>query len=206
MKTLYHCDGLSVIDQDDCRYLLRDGVCQSGVNLKTGKSTAQYTDYFHLGVNDSTRHVLFIGGGGCVAPQQFLDCYPNIDVDVVEIDMTTADLAEQYFGYNGPIHVMGGDEWLSRCKDLSYDLVVVDAYAGGTIAPLDISEIRRVGKSFAINYFDTQPDWVGPSTVYHIPNSSNKVLISPPKAVSEALKSKGYKKFYQLFAWDNENA
>jgi spermidine synthase len=52
-----------------------------------------YTKYFPLGFvfNPTAKKVLFVGGGGFSGPKYFLKTYPNVTVDVVEIDPVVID-------------------------------------------------------------------------------------------------------------------
>jgi len=75
--------------------------------------------------------VLFIGGGGFSGPKQFLEYYPDVTVDVVEIDPVVVDTAWEYFGMpDDPrlrVYVGDGRAFLGRLG--TYDLIVLDAYS-----------------------------------------------------------------------------
>jgi len=92
-----------------------------------------YTDYFNLGfvLNPEIESVLFIGGGGFSGPKQFLEHYPNITVDVVEIDPEVVNTAKKYFEVpDDPrlgVYVGDGRAFLVRAG--RYDLIVLDAYS-----------------------------------------------------------------------------
>lgn len=60
---------------------------------------SDYTRFFPIGLllNDNVINILFIGGGGFSGPKYFLDNYPNLSVDVVEIDPKVVDVAREYF-------------------------------------------------------------------------------------------------------------
>jgi spermidine synthase len=94
-----------------------------------------YTDYFHLGflLNPNITRVLFIGGGGFTGPKAFLKDYPNVTVDVVEIDPEVIRVAEQYFFVdpNTPrLHIFNDDGRIFlQSTQRKYDLIVLDAYS-----------------------------------------------------------------------------
>jgi spermidine synthase len=99
------------------------------------RTVFSYTDYFNLGfvLNPKISRVLFIGGGGFTGPKQFLRDYPNVTVDVVEIDPEVIQIAEEYFAVNASnprLHIYNGDgrNFLQESKE-RYDLIVLDAYS-----------------------------------------------------------------------------
>lgn len=82
-------------------------------------------------VQEDVDRVLFVGGGGFTAPQRFRALYPNVTVDVVEIDPAVIHTATEYFGLReGPrlrVHRGDGRAFL-RETNATYDLIVLDAY------------------------------------------------------------------------------
>ena len=113
-------------------------------------SVFRYTDYFNLafGYNPNITKVLFIGGGGFSGPKQFLEDYPMVTVDVVEIDPVVVDVAHMYFNVptDDPrlgIYIMDGREFLENAS--VYDLIVLDAYSH-TYVPFHLmtSEFMRL--------------------------------------------------------------
>jgi predicted membrane-bound spermidine synthase len=92
-----------------------------------------YTKYFPLGVvfNPDAKSVLFVGGGGFSGPKYFAAEYPDMNVDVVEIDPVVIDVAKEHFGVQGErpaIHNDDGRRFL-LANDKQYDLIVLDAYS-----------------------------------------------------------------------------
>jgi spermidine synthase len=92
-----------------------------------------YTRYFHLPFlyTDDIDRVLFVGGGGFSGPKRFLTEYPNVTVDVVEIDPEVVDVAHEYFAVPESerlnVHVADGRRYL-RQTNRTYDLIILDAY------------------------------------------------------------------------------
>ncbi|MDY6774751.1 MAG: fused MFS/spermidine synthase [Halobacteria archaeon] len=82
-------------------------------------------------IQNNTKRVLFIGGGGFTGPKAFVSTYDDIQVDVVEIDPAVIRTAKTYFGVNDSdrlnIYNQPGREYLSETQK-TYDLIVVDAY------------------------------------------------------------------------------
>ena len=133
--TLYH----KLVVQDDVitgiRTLLLDNNFHSAVDLRDrDRVVYPYTGFFHMAMayNPKIGNVLFIGGGGFSAPKRFLTDYPNVKVEVVEIDSDVVKAAEQYFfveeNSRSKIFTGDGRTYLAN-TDKNYDLVVLDAYA-----------------------------------------------------------------------------
>jgi spermidine synthase len=126
---------LDVVDQGSRRILYLNGLPHSGMDLTDpNRLVFAYTTYFHLGVlaNPDIESVLFVGGGGFSGPKNFLSTYPDISVDVVEVDPDVIDVAQRYFSVHpGPrLAIINEDAriYLTRTEKL-YDLIVLDAYA-----------------------------------------------------------------------------
>ena len=134
-ETLYH----RLIVQDNIisgtRTLLLDNHFHSAMDLRDpDRIVFQYTKYFHLGPAFSPEivNVLFIGGGGFSGPKQFLRDYPNMNIDVVEVDPEVIRVAKEYFLVpESPrlrVFAQDGRTFLSE-TDRIYDLIILDAYA-----------------------------------------------------------------------------
>jgi len=137
--TLYH--HMVVEDTGGVRTLWFDAAPQSSMLLADPfEGALEYTDYFHMPFvfNQNIRKVLFIGLGGGSGPKRFLYDYPEVQVDVVEIDPAVVEVAQEYFYVKDDprlkIHVEDGRVFLSRSKD-RYDLIVVDAYLSSAYGP-----------------------------------------------------------------------
>jgi spermidine synthase len=122
--------------QSTIRILIMDDNLHSAMDLQNPNRTVfPYTDYFNLGflLNPKISRVLFIGGGGFTGPKQFLRDYPNVSVDVVEIDPGVTTIAEQYFAVNANnprLHIYTNDGRIFlQQSDQLYDLIVLDAYS-----------------------------------------------------------------------------
>jgi spermidine synthase len=137
--TLYH--HMVVEDTGDVRTLWFDAAPQSSMLLVDPfEGALEYTDYFHMPFvfNQNIRRVLFIGLGGGSGPKRFLYDYPDVQVDVVEIDPAVVEVAQEYFYVEDDprlkIFVEDGRVFLSRSKE-RYDLIVVDAYLSSAYGP-----------------------------------------------------------------------
>jgi spermidine synthase len=100
----------------------------------SNNSVFLYTDYFHIAFvfNPEIKKILFIGGGGFSGPKKFLEDYPDVTVDVVEIDSVVVETAKNYFSIPDErrleIFNEDGRMFLSN-TDKKYDLIVLDAYS-----------------------------------------------------------------------------
>jgi spermidine synthase len=93
----------------------------------------EYVRYFHLGFVfvDNPKNVLFIGGGGFTGPKDFLKSYPNVKIDVVEIDRDVIQVGKDYFfvpeDERLQIINQDGRQYLSNTIN-DYDIIILDAY------------------------------------------------------------------------------
>ena len=137
--SVYH--RITVSDEGMIRYLRLDRYWQSARDRAVPLRTVfSYTDYLHLplALIPAPRRVLFVGMGGGTAPARFFHDYPNLAIDVVEIDPAVAATARRYFDLPPSprltVHVQDGRLWLRRGGPAErYDLIVLDAYLIDTI-------------------------------------------------------------------------
>jgi spermidine synthase len=127
---------LTVVDNvgSSVRTLYLNNLAQSAMYLDGSNGAVfQYTDYFNLAFlfNSDVEKVLFIGGGGFSGPKQFLEYYPDLAVDVVEVDPEVVRVAEEYFNVvENPRLGVFVDDGRSFLADAGvYDLIVLDAYS-----------------------------------------------------------------------------
>jgi spermidine synthase len=137
-KTTEHHQ-IVVTDDGEVRHLKFGDSLQSGMYVDDPvQSDFQYTEYFHLAwvFKQDIRTVLFLGLGGGSAPKKFHADYPELDIDIVEIDPEVVDVAQQYFHFRSGarLHVTVDDArtYLSN-SDKRYDLIVHDAYYCETV-------------------------------------------------------------------------
>lgn len=144
--TLYH--RIIVEDRDNTRVLRFDAGLQSKMSLIDSlKGQFEYVDFFHaaLAINPHMRSVLFVGLGGGSGPRRFRHDYPDVSIDIVEIDPVVVDVAKKYFHFKEDekmkVTVKDARVFLSR-PTKRYDLIVLDAYASskyGTHVPFHLA-------------------------------------------------------------------
>lgn len=143
-------DGQAVIVRRRGRFLelvlARDGheLVQSRQDRRSPLSSGpSYVDGLHVAMllDPRPRRVLFLGGGACVGPRQFEAAYPDVELDVVELDPLVIAAANRWFGLRITkrlsVHAADARKFVSENAFGPYDLVVLDAYdASGIPATL----------------------------------------------------------------------
>ena len=136
-ETLYsHLDIIDNYNSINNRALFLNGYPHSIMDKSDPYSLeSDYTKFFPLGLllNDNTTRVLFIGGGGFSGPKYFMQHYPNISVDVVEIDPQVVEVAKKYFFLDelNPqlrIYIQDARKFLDDNQG-KYDMIVLDAFS-----------------------------------------------------------------------------
>lgn len=133
--TAYH--HILVDDTQGHRILWFDDAPQSTMSLNNPVEGAfEYCDFFHIPLlfKPSISEVLFVGLGGGSGPKQFLANYPQIKIDVAEIDPVVVNVAKQFFALpDDPrltIATVDGRNFLRR-SNKQYGAIIMDAYASG---------------------------------------------------------------------------
>jgi spermidine synthase len=131
-NTRYH--GLTVVDDDDSRYLRFESSFQSGMYINQPYRTRfRYSDYLQLALayNQGARRILMIGLGGGSAPKRLWRDFPGLDLEVVELDPVVRDVAYRYFALpRSPrlrVSVEDGRRYVQRTSR-RWDAIMIDAY------------------------------------------------------------------------------
>ncbi|MGH3005510.1 MAG: fused MFS/spermidine synthase [Gaiellaceae bacterium] len=136
--TRYH--GLSVVEDDDTRYLRFDNSFQSAMYLDDPYRTRfRYTDFFHLGLayDPAAQDVLFIGLGAGSSEKRMWRDFPQLRLQVVELDPAVVDVAYEYFAVPEDaarlrIEVGDGRQFLAG-GERQWDVIVIDAFFADAI-------------------------------------------------------------------------
>lgn len=130
--TQYH--RLSVTEDAEERHLRFDRSHQTAMYLDDPFETSfRYPGYFHLALalKPDAKRVLVVGLGGGSAVKRMWRDYPDMRIDVVEIDPVVIDVAYRYFALprDPRIRVFeeDGRRFLQR-TDETYDVIIMDAY------------------------------------------------------------------------------
>jgi spermidine synthase len=90
-------------------------------------------------VVDDPKRILVIGLGGASLPQALARLYPDVPIDIVEIDSAVVHVAETYFDFTPTsrmqIFVQDARVWGKRAVSAEprYDLILLDAFNGDYI-------------------------------------------------------------------------
>jgi spermidine synthase len=80
--------------------------------------------------------LLLIGGGAFTLPTKLMEEFPNLSIDVVELDGELVAIAQKYFGFSQNehvhAHVEDGLAFIAHTKD-RYDTIVVDVFTNTDI-------------------------------------------------------------------------
>lgn len=111
------------------------------------------------------RRVLHIGGGACALPRALVAADPSGRHEVCEIDAEVLAVAREHLGLRRMpglrVRHAEGRDFLARCRDASWDAVVIDAFAGAAIPPHlvtaeALSDSARVAPMTLINVVDAR--------------------------------------------------
>jgi spermidine synthase len=86
--------------------------------------------------NPNPSRILMIGLGGGVLPRFLNEVYPDIAIDVVEVDPRVTELARRYFNFkeNPQLRVFEDDgRAFVKKQGQKYDMVFLDAFKGGSV-------------------------------------------------------------------------
>ncbi len=135
--TVYH--RITVSDEGGVRYLKLDNYWQSAMDLVDPRRTVfRYADYMHAGIlfQPQPRRVLVIGMGGGTVPKRYVQDYPQVRVDVVEIDPEVVEVAYRFFRVprDGRLRAFAQDgRQFVQGTEERYDHVLMDAYLRDTL-------------------------------------------------------------------------
>ena len=158
MRVLFEADSIYhhiiVAEDSYARYLQFDRAFQSGMLLSDPfESPFLYAVYAHLGLifSPKLRRVLVVGLGGGSIPKRFWRDYPEITIEVAELDPMVVDVAKRFFEVREDprlrIFVQDGRLFLRRTPR-KYDLIILDAYFAESIPfHLTTEEFYRLLKS-----------------------------------------------------------
>ena len=124
---------ITVEDKDGVRVMRFGGRLQSAADVETlsdARTPAQ--DYLHIpmALRPQAKRMLMIGLGGGILAKTMLRDYPELHIDVVEVDPVVVSVAQQYFDLPSTerLNIIIGDgrEYLEGIES-SYDIIILDA-------------------------------------------------------------------------------
>jgi spermidine synthase len=87
-------------------------------------------------VNPEPQKTLMIGLGGGTISKILMELYPDMSLDLVEVDAAVVMVAKNYFGFEESgrtkVHITDGRVFTRRAliRGLKYDLIILDAFTG----------------------------------------------------------------------------
>ncbi|MCC6486422.1 MAG: fused MFS/spermidine synthase, partial [Candidatus Hydrogenedentes bacterium] len=126
-----------VKDDGNKRVLLFDDSPQTTMDLRDPyEGGFEYTDFFHvpMALDPTIKSALFVGLGGGTGPKKFLRNYPEMQIDVAEIDPEVVKAAKRFFDVPEDtrlrIVTTDGRTFLQRARK-TYGTIIMDAYGSG---------------------------------------------------------------------------
>lgn len=111
---------------------------------QTMENDLSYYSIFNLApyYNKNLKTVLMIGGGAYTQASYFLNNYPNLQIDVVEIDSKLLEISKKYFSFSPTEkfknYNLDGRVYLNN-NQKKYDAIFLDAYRNGDAIPFHLS-------------------------------------------------------------------
>ena len=139
---------------DKIRRLKINNSNSSSMYLEKQGLVYEYTKYYHLASHfmPKFKKVLFIWWAAYSTPKDFLRVYPQINIDVVEIDPKLTELAKKYFRLeNSPrLNIYHEDAriFLNNTKQ-KYDVIIGDAFKAYSI-PYQLTTQEAIQKNYDI--------------------------------------------------------
>ena len=141
------------VGENTYKTLQVDTGLESYINQETGEMGATYLYYYDLFeyYNKEAKDALMIGGAAYTYPMHYLKKYENKTIDVVEIDETMTQIAEEEFGLdkNNPnlgLITQDGRSYLNY-NEKKYDTVFIDAFKGLN-APFELTTYEAMKKVY----------------------------------------------------------
>lgn len=136
------------------REMLTNNEHSSAMFLEGQGLVYTYTRYYRLAghIKPDLQRALMIGGAGYSYPKDFLNQFPNADLDVVELDPQLTELAHQYFRLprNNPhlrIFHEDGRIFLNNNRE-KYDFIFGDAFRSIYSIPYQLTTQEAVRKMY----------------------------------------------------------
>ncbi len=123
---------------------------QSAIFLENDDLVLKYAKYYHLisHFKPDFRKTLLIGGAGYTFPRDYLNKYPNAEIEVVEIDPQMTAIARQFFRLqdNSRLKITHDDGriFLNNSEPAQYDAVLMDAFGTLFSVPYHLTTLEAV--------------------------------------------------------------
>ena len=127
----------------------------SSMFLDSDELVNEYTKYYHLAkhFNPNFKKTLMLGGAGYSYPKDFLLKYPEVKIDVIEIDPKVTELAKKYFKLKEDprltIYHEDGRVYLNKTQE-KYDVIFGDAFSSHYSLPYQLTTKEAIQKEYDI--------------------------------------------------------
>ena len=123
---------------------------QTAMFLDSDELVFDYARYYHLlrHFKPDFQKTLMIGGAGYSFPKNYLQKYPNAEIEVVEIDPQMTKIAHRFFRLeeNSRLKIIheDGRVFLNQSEKGKYDAVLMDAFGSLFSVPFQLTTIEAV--------------------------------------------------------------
>ena len=123
---------------------------QSAIFLDSDELVLKYAPYYHLIAHfkPDFQKTLLIGGAGYTFPRNYLQKYPNAEIEVVEIDPQMTEIAREFFRLkeNPRLKITHEDGriFLNNAESAHYDAVLMDAFGSLFSVPYHLTTLEAV--------------------------------------------------------------
>lgn len=123
---------------------------QSAIFIDSDEPVLEYSRFYHLSRHYASglNNILVIGGAGYSVPKDLLSRYPEVKVDVVEIDPSMTAIARRFFRLqdNDRLRIVHEDArtYLNTNGSGQYDAILVDAFGSLFAVPYQLTTVEAV--------------------------------------------------------------
>jgi spermidine synthase len=135
-NSVYHYIRVTEDTSSRTRYLGFDKMRGSQSKMYIDKPYSLAFEYTRMSIvslcfSENVTDILVVGLGGGSIPNFIHRCFPEINIDVVEIDPYIVEVSREYFGFSETprmkVHIDDGRLFIRRASKL-YDVIILDAY------------------------------------------------------------------------------
>ncbi len=127
---------------------------QSAIFIDSDEPVLEYSRYYHLSRHFAGKldDILVIGGAGYSVPKDLLSRYPEVKVDVVEIDPSMTTIARRFFRLqdNDRLRIFHEDArtFLNANRSGRYDAILVDAFGSLFAVPYQLTTVEAIREMY----------------------------------------------------------
>ncbi len=125
---------------------------QSVMYLDSDELALEYAKFYHLlrHFKPDFQKTLLIGGAAYSFPKDYLQRYPNAEIETVEIDPQMTEIAKEFFRLQENPRLKSihedGRFFLNRSESNKYDVVLMDAFGSLFTVPFQLTTIEAISQ------------------------------------------------------------